>query len=262
MVEPKFDTTEQMCVITGAGSGLGRALAVALCRRGVLVAGFGRRHAALQQTAALAGATFTPVVADISNPVAVRTAFERVREIAPVRILINNAAVYPHRDILDETADSFMHTVGVNLGGTVACTLEALSDMTAAGRGRIVNVSSFADIAPGPCSAAYSVSKGAGRILSRALVADLGDRLPDIVVSTWMPGILATDMGLADGLDPAEAAQWGASLALMGDRTLNGAVFERDCEVLPPRGLKSKVKDLLRGKRPKPRRIRGAPDGR
>lgn len=261
MTEPYAREDRPLCVITGAGSGLGRALSVDLCGRGVRVVGIGRSAASLQQTAALAGSHFTSVVADVSDPAAVRLAFEAARKIAPVSILINNAAVYPHTDILDETASSFMHTVGVNLGGMVGCTLEALTDMTAAGHGRILNVSSFADIAPAPCSAAYSVSKGAGRILSRALVADLGDRLPGIVITTWMPGILATDMGMADGLDPALAAQWGASLALMRDRTLNGTVFERDCEVLPPRGIKDKLKDLVRGKRPKPRQINGALDG-
>ncbi len=246
---------KQLAVITGAGSGLGQALALELCVRGLLVAGLGRREDALQETATLAGDSFTPVVADVSDPTQVRAAFETIRAVAPVSILINNAGVYPHRDMLDETPETFMQTVAINLGGTVACTSEALKDMTKAGRGRILNVSSFADMHPLPCSAAYSVSKGAVTTFSRALVADLGDRLPKIVISTWMPGMLNTEMGLADGLDPAVAAKWGAGLVLWGEPSLNGAVFEMDREILPPRGLKGRLKDAVRLKRRKPRHI-------
>lgn len=246
---------KKMAVITGTGSGLGRALAIELCARGLLVAGLGRRKEALQETATLAGEAFTPVVSDVSDPSQVRAAFDTIRAIAPASILINNAGVYPHRDMLDETPESFMQTVAINLGGTVACTSEALKDMTATGKGRILNVSSFADMYPLPCSAAYSVSKGAVTTFSRALVADLGDRLPKIVISTWMPGMLNTGMGLADGLDPAVAAKWGAGLALWDDPTLNGTVFEMDREILPPRGLKGRLKDAVRLKRRKPRLI-------
>ncbi|MBO9400966.1 SDR family oxidoreductase [Shimia sp. R9_3] len=245
----------RIAVVTGAGSGLGRALAIALTAKGITVAGLGRRAEKLEETAVLAGAQFLPIVADVADPDAVRTAFGTVRKHGAVSILINNAAVYPHRDILDETPESFMHTMAVNLGGVVNCTSEALTDMTALGHGRILNVGSFSDLQPLPCSAAYSVSKGAVSSFSRALVADLGDRLPKIVINTWMPGILRTDMGLEDGIDPTLAAEWGATLALWDDPSLNGAVFDRDREVLLPRGLKGRVKDLIRMQRRQPRRI-------
>ncbi|WP_197918940.1 SDR family oxidoreductase [Thiosulfatihalobacter marinus] len=245
----------RMAVITGAGSGLGRALAIELCRRGVPVAGLGRRADALDETAALAGDDFFPIPCDVSDPASVAAAFDAIGKHGTVSILINNAGVYPHRDIMDESPDSFMQTLAINLGGTVACTRAALNDMAEIGTGRILNVSSFSDIAPPPCSAAYSVSKGACTIFSRALVADLGDRFPGIVVSTWMPGMLATDMGVPDGLDPALAATWGAALALWQDPSLNGAVFEMDREILPPRGMKSRLRDALLLRRRQPRRI-------
>ena len=118
------------------------------------------------------------------------------------------------------------------------------------------HVATFADVAPLPASSAYSVSKGAARVFSRALVADLGDRFPDIVVTDWMPGMLATRMGIADGLDPDVAAGWGVALSLWHERSLNGAVFEMDREILPPRGVKGRLKDLLLLRSPPaPRRI-------
>ena len=244
----------KLAVITGAGGGLGRALAIELTRRGLRVAGFGRRLEPLQETGRMAGSAFIPVQVDVADANAVSAAFAALP--APVTHLINSAAVYPRRDILDETPASFAATLAINLGGVVACTDAALRQMVQTGVGRIMNVSTFADIAPLPASAAYAVSKGAARIFTRALVADLGDRLPQIVINDWMPGMLATGMGIADGLDPAVAARWGAELVLMDDPTLTGTVWEMDRELLPPRSFKGRIKDrLLLRPRQKPRRL-------
>ncbi len=242
-----------LAVVTGAGDGLGRALALELCVLGLRVAGLGRNATTLAQTAALAGGRFSAHVCDVGDPEAVEKTFA---SLGPVALLINNAAVYPRRDFLDETGASFMETVAINLGGTASCTRAALTSMVEAGRGRIVNVATFADLAPLPASSAYSVSKGAARILTRALIADLGDRFPDIVISDWMPGMLATKMGIADGLAPELSARWGVQLALWHAPDLNGTTFEMDREILPPRSFKGKLKDLLLlRKSPRPRHI-------
>ena len=254
----------RIAVVTGAGGGLGRALTLELAGRGLTVAGLGRRAAPLEETAALvrertgAGsgdARFLPLVADVADPAAVAAAFDRIDDAGVPRILINNAAIYEHFDFLDAPPEAFMRAVAVNLGGVVNCCHAALKRMTRDGAGRIVNVASFADLAPLPASAAYSVSKGAARILTRALVADLADRFPDIVITDWAPGALATRMGLPDGLPPETAAKWGAALALETDPALNGRVFERDRELPPPRGLKGRIKDLVLLRRPPPPRV-------
>lgn len=246
-----------VAVITGAGSGLGRALAAEIGTRGLTVVGLGRRAEALAETAALCPENrFVAQVCDVADYGAVQATFDTVQaEHGRVALLINNAAVYPRRDFLDETAASFMASVSTNLGGMVAASRAALDGMVDRGFGRILNVSTFADIAPLPASSAYSVSKGAARILTRALVADLGDRFPGIVIGDWMPGMLRTGMGVPDGLDPADAARWGAELALRHDPSLTGTMFEQAVEVLPPRGLKGRIKDRLTGRAPKPRRL-------
>lgn len=232
-----------LIVITGAGGGLGRALAVELTGRGMQVTGFGRRLDALQDTGRIAGDKFTPMQVDVADADAVAAAFAALP--APVTHLINNAAVYPRRDILDETPASFAATLAINLGGVVACTDAALRQMVQTGIGRIMNVSTFADIAPLPASSAYAVSKGAARIYTRAIVADLADRFPGIVMNDWMPGMLATGMGISHGLDPAIAARWGAELLLLNDPGLMGSVWEMDRELLPPRSFKGRIKDRL-----------------
>ena len=109
----------------------------------------------------------------------------------------------------------------------------------------MLNVATFADMSPLPMSAEYSTSKGAARIFTKALIADISDRFPDIVMGDWMPGMLATQMGIEDGLPPNVAAGWGAALALMHDPTLTGATFEMDREVLMGSKLKRRVKAAL-----------------
>ncbi len=242
-----------LAVVTGAGAGLGRALSVELCGRGLSVAGLGRSADSLAETASLAGPRFSAHVCDVSDARAVDETFAAL---GPVALLVNNAATYPRRDFLDETGASFMATVATNLGGVVHCSRAALASMVETGRGRILNVATFADLAPLPASAAYSTSKGAARILTRALVADLADRFPGIVITDWMPGMLATKMGVSEGLAPEKAARWGASLALWHDPGLNGATFEMDREILPVQGLKRRLANLLLLRpSPRPRRI-------
>ena len=236
-----------IAIVSGASVGLGRALAVEFSRRGVTVVGFGRSLVDLEATAALADAApIVPLQVDVGDADAVTLAFQDIREtLGDPSILVNNAAIHPRRDFLEETPHEFMACLAINLGGAVNCSHAALKSMTRAGRGRIVNVGSFADLAPMPGAGAYSVSKGAMRIFSRALVADLSDRFPDIVITTWMPGILATRMGLPDGLDPAVAARWGVELAMSNDRELNGAVFDRNVQMAEPRSLKRRVVEKL-----------------
>ncbi|WP_071675446.1 SDR family NAD(P)-dependent oxidoreductase [Nioella nitratireducens] len=237
--------TDGIAVVTGAGGGLGRALAADLSQS-MQVAGLGRSMAALDETKALAApGRFTAIEADVTDFSSVRQAFVKASEIGPVTVLINNAATYPCRDFSQETAESFMDTVATNLGGVVACTRAALDGMLQTGFGRIMTVATFADIAPLPGSSAYSVSKGAARIFTRALIADLGDRFPGIVINDWMPGMLATRMGIADGLAPEQAATWGAKLALWHDPSLTGTTWEMDREIPPPRSLKRRVADRV-----------------
>lgn len=248
----RLTPSDGVAIVTGAGSGLGQAMAIQLCAQGFTTIGTGRRAEPLAQTAALCGDSFTALPMDVSCAATVADGFAAL---GPIALLINNAAIYPHEDFLDGSPEGFMQVVSTNLGGVVNCSHAALRDMAERGRGRILNVSTFADLHPLAAASAYSVSKGAARILTRAIIADLGDRLPGVVIGDWMPGMLATGMGIPDGLSPEVSAKWGVELALRCDPTLSGTLFEMDREILPPRGLKGRVKDLLLMRRPKPRTL-------
>jgi NAD(P)-dependent dehydrogenase (short-subunit alcohol dehydrogenase family) len=238
------DQTPEIAVVTEASWGIGKAVAEALVRQGVAVAGLSRQ--AFQPDVD----GIFPVIADLRDPADVSRAFAEIRaRLGSPSILINNSETYPDRDILDETPESFMDTVQLNLGGAFACCHAALPDMVARGRGRIINVVTFADVRPAPLAAGYSVSKGALRILTKALVADLGDRFPGIVITDWVPGTHVPRKGIPDGVDPVVAAEWGARLALMSAPEINGMVFLQDQEHTMPRSLKGRVKDRLMGGR-------------
>lgn len=233
----------EIAVITEAGWGIGQAVAEALARQGLRVAGLSREAFAPGVEGIL------PIVADVRDPADVARAFREIRSrLGSPTILINNSETYPDRDILDETPDSFMDTMRVNLGGAFNCCHAVLSDMVARGSGRIINVVTFADVRPAPLAAGYSVSKGALRILTRALVSDLADRFPGIVINDWVPGTHNPRKGIPDGVDPKVAGEWGARLALMRSPEINGMVFLQDHEHALPRSLKGRMKDWVLGR--------------
>lgn len=236
-----------VAVVTGASAGLGRAVSVELARRGCRVVGLARRADALAATAALCpGGRFLGIATDVADPRAVRRAFARTAaEVGSVGILVANAAVYPRHDLLTDPRAPVLGVLATNLGGQLNCALEALAQMVPLGRGRILLIGSFAGDAPVPGSLGYSVSKGAGRVLTQALAAETGGRLPGIVVSEWMPPILATGIGRHDGMDPARAAIWCARLAMNRDPALHGAVFVGAVEQRPPRALRQRFRDML-----------------
>lgn len=238
---------EDTALVTGAGGGLGRALCAALAAKGVPSLAVGVVAEDLKATAALSpDGLIDWAVADAADADAVEAAFARLDAASrPATIVFNNAAIYPRGDFLDAAPSEWMRSVAINLGGVVNGASSALKRMTQTGRGRIINVATFADIAPISGASAYSVGRGAARIFTKALKADIWDRFPGIVVCDWAPGELATDTGTPDGIDPARAAAWGVTLALMDHHGLNGATFIENRQQLPPRSLKKALLDRL-----------------
>lgn len=253
------DFTPKVAVVTGAGRGLGRDLVRVLAAQGVSVAALGRTGADLEALAGEDhGTRVLPVQADVGDPDSLRAAFQRVdAELGPVDVLINNAAVYPLVDFLDESPESFAQALNINVSGVASCSKLALERMVPRALGRIVNLTSFAGKAPAHMSAAYSVSKGAVRILTEAMITDLGDRFPGIVINEWIPGALQTPMGTPDGIETAQAAKWGAALALWHDPALTGVVFVKDRESLKQLSLKRRLFNKATGRTPRPRVLSG-----
>lgn len=243
----EFFGQDRLAVVTGASGALGRALSVAFTRAGVRVVGIARRADELQETLRQCEpGRFTSIVADVCDTARIREIFADIEaEIAPISILVNNAAVYPRIDILSEPAERILDQININLSGCINCAVAALHLMSVRGVGRIINVGSFAGDAPVAGSLGYSVSKAGVHALTAALAAETVERLPNILISEWIPGILDTPMGVPWGISPAVAAEWGVALALGTVPEMHGATFLQDRQHLAPRSLKRRLKDRV-----------------
>lgn len=189
----------RIAVVTGAGSGIGRAVALALVEAGWSVAVVGRRQEQLAATAALAGqaqARVLPLAADVGNPVAVGELFDAVREtFGRLDLLFNNAGTgAPPVPFEDLTYEQWQNVVDVNLTGAFLCSQAAFRLMKAQTPrgGRIVNNGSISAHVPRPNSAPYTATKHAITGLTRS--CSLDGRQHDIAVGQIDIGNAATDM--------------------------------------------------------------------
>jgi NADP-dependent 3-hydroxy acid dehydrogenase YdfG len=239
---------KKVVMITGVGGGLGQALAVAFASEGSKVVGIARREQSLRETAALVNSElFLGCISDVTDFLQLELAAKQaVERFGRIDILFNNAAVYPRRSFVDETAQQWLEALAVNVNGVANGCKAVLPHMIAAGYGRIYNVGSFADLAPIADSAAYSASKGAVRALTKAVAADIRGIAADIEVHEWIPGHLKTRMSGFTGLDPAVAAGWAVELASIEHARTPNCIFENNREWLPPKGLKERIRDRLR----------------
>ena len=162
-----MSTFSKFAIVTGAGSGVGRAVALALLKDGYFVAMAGRREQALQETAAKAadGSRTLVVPTDVSDPASVRALFEQTKQtFGRLDLLFNNAGINVPATPLEELkVDDWKRVVDVNLTGPFLCTQEAFRLMKSQSPmgGRIINNGSISAQVPRPNSAAYTASKHA-----------------------------------------------------------------------------------------------------
>jgi NAD(P)-dependent dehydrogenase (short-subunit alcohol dehydrogenase family) len=186
-------------VVTGAGSGIGRAVALALQSAGYSLALAGRRAVELERTAALAepsGGKMIPIPTDVSKPDSVRTLFASVQEkLGRLDVLFNNAgANAPGIPMEDLTYEQWSAVVGVNLTGAFLCAQEAIKIMKAQQPrgGRIINNGSISAHTPRPNSAPYTATKHAITGLTKSISLD--GRKYDIACGQIDIGNAATEM--------------------------------------------------------------------
>jgi NAD(P)-dependent dehydrogenase (short-subunit alcohol dehydrogenase family) len=169
--------TGKVAIVTGAGSGIGRAVAIALAGQGYRVGLAGRRAAELDATAAAAPAgSCLAVPTDVADPAAVESLFTRVRErFGRLDLLFNNAGFGAPPVPLEEVpVDKWRSVVDVNLNGTFYCTQWAfrlMKDQTPRG-GRIINNGSISATTPRPFSSAYTATKHAITGLTKSTSLD------------------------------------------------------------------------------------------
>ncbi|HUA76301.1 MAG TPA: SDR family oxidoreductase, partial [Acetobacteraceae bacterium] len=170
--------SEKVAVVTGAGSGIGRAVALALAHEGYATALAGRRKDALEETAALAapGAKLLAMQTDVTDPASVDALFAAVHEkFGRIDVLFNNAGTGTPPIGFDElTFAQWTNVVATNLTGSFLCAQAAFRMMKSQNPmgGRIINNGSISAHAPRPNSAPYTSTKHAITGLTKSISLD------------------------------------------------------------------------------------------
>lgn len=204
----------QVAVVTGAGRGIGKAIALRFAAEGADIAVIDVNTDGASATArevAAAGRRSSVTQADVSDYGAVRAAVAKIAaDFGRIDILVNNAGVEKRSPFLEIAPEDWQRQLDVNLSGTFYCTQAVALVMAKAGYGRIVNLASVAGLI-GPIDlAAYGASKAGVIGLTRAAALDLADY--GITVNAIAPGPIETELMLgawtADAL--RERPQHGA----------------------------------------------------
>jgi NAD(P)-dependent dehydrogenase (short-subunit alcohol dehydrogenase family) len=184
-------------IVTGAGQGMGRAVAAALARLGARVVVNDRERRTAEKVAAelrAQGAEAMAIVADVTNASGVRRMVARVlRRYSAIHILVNNAGVLRPTPTAEISEEEWDRVIAVNLKGTFLCSQAVLDSMRAAGWGRIVNFSSTAGKSVSTIGGSHYTAAKAGILgFTRHLAREMAAH--GITVNAVCPGLIDTEM--------------------------------------------------------------------
>jgi NAD(P)-dependent dehydrogenase (short-subunit alcohol dehydrogenase family) len=200
----------KVAVVTGAGSGIGRAAAVRFAAEGAAVAAVDLNADSAKETAAritAAGGSALAVAANVADRAQVSGCFAQIlTEYGRIDVLYNNAGVNSSGSVLDATEDDWDRSLAVNAKGTFLCAQAAAPSMVAAGGGSIINQGSVAALVGIANFASYCAAKGAVVALTRSMSVDLAPR--GVRVNVICPGTVYTPL-----MEPMLTARGGGDLA-------------------------------------------------
>ncbi|GAB2693643.1 3-ketoacyl-ACP reductase [Mucilaginibacter koreensis] len=221
-------------LITGAGKGIGKALAIALANEGVNIALMARTEADLQQVAAevkKAGIQTAIATADVADINAVNTAVASLKQqLGNIDILVNNAGTAAFGGFLELEPEVWENIIKVNLLGVYYVTRAVLPEMIERKSGDVINISSTAGQRGAPVTSAYTASKAGLIGLSESLMQEV--RKHNIRVTSYTPSTIATDLAvdlkLTDGnpdkvMQPEDFAE-----LIVSNLKLNRRVFVKE----------------------------------
>jgi NADP-dependent 3-hydroxy acid dehydrogenase YdfG len=238
---------DKVVVITGAGSGIGRALAVNLARRGSLLALSDVDEPGLAETVALAQRAGAPEVRSDRLDVADRDAMGRyaldvVQHFGRVNVIVNNAGVSLTGDFTDLEYADIDWIMGVNLWGVLHGTKEFLPHLIASGDGHVVNLSSLFGLISMPGQSIYNATKYAVRGMSEALREEMLVAGHPVGVTSVHPGGIKTAIARNSRVSAKEDKEATAELF---DKKLAKMTPERAAEIIVSGVLKNKARVLV-----------------
>ncbi|MBB6190441.1 3-oxoacyl-[acyl-carrier protein] reductase [Sphingobium wenxiniae] len=215
----------KLAVITGAGSGIGREVALFFAAAGAQVVASDIDGNAARETAALVGAAGHAVPADVSDRLSIERLADAAEAIAPIALWVNVAGVGAAASLCDVTPDLYDRVTRINMDGVFWGCAAAARRMIPRKGGAIINISSNAADQPIPTLSVYAMTKAAVNMLTRSLAAELGPH--GIRVNGVAPGFTLTGMTAPDRLTDEERA---ALIARNAARSPLGAVGE-PCDI-------------------------------
>jgi 3-oxoacyl-[acyl-carrier protein] reductase len=202
----------QVAIVTGAGRGIGQAIAMRLASEGARVAVVSRTEANANRTAEEINAKFAglaqPYAVDVAEHAAVKTVAERIlADFSRIDILVNNAGVTRDGLAMRMSSEDWDVVVNTNLKGTFNFIQAVMRSMIKQRSGRIVNISSVAGLVGNAGQANYAASKAGLLGLSKSLARELASR--SITCNVVAPGFITTDMTevLSDSVKAGALAQ-------------------------------------------------------
>lgn len=192
-----FALDDQIAVVTGASSGLGRHFASVLALNGCKVALLARRQERLEELATdleKKGATAKPFAVDVTDDDAVRETFDKIKlELGTVSVLVNNAGIGLPGSFLDEPAEQTSRVFNVNQQAVWNVAQEAARQMVEAGNGgSIINIASILGLRVLPGASSYAVSKAAVIQMTKSIALELARY--NVRANAIAPGYFATEM--------------------------------------------------------------------
>ena len=206
-----FDLTGLRALVTGAGGGLGLAIAQGLARAGAHVILNGRNRDKLdaaQESLSRSGFTAHAVPFDVTDSSAVNAAIADIeRRIGALDIVVNNAAVNRRQPLADVSDAHWRELMAANLDAPFFVARAVIPGMKSRRRGKIINICSLASDIGRPNIVPYATSKGGLKMLTRALAVELAPH--NVQVNGIAPGFFKTDMN-APLIADAEFSAWVA----------------------------------------------------
>ncbi len=210
---------QRVVIVTGAGRGIGLAVAQRFARAGDLLVlndrQFGEETQALAGSSGRTGAEVTLVAGDVSREADVAGLVgEATSRYGRVDVLVNNAGVLLSKPTVDTTMEDWSRVIGINLTGTWNCLHAVLPGMIARGAGRIINVSSELGLIGFATYAAYCASKGGVIALTKAVAKEVAPH--GVLVNSVAPGPIETHMLKYDTIEYNEETRAGIPLRRFG----------------------------------------------
>lgn len=201
----------QVCIVTGAGQGLGRSIALEMASEGAKVVLLERNRETLEAVAAeidAAGGTALAFPLDVTAYDAYRAAVNgALKTFGKIDALISNAAINPPtRTILTDTLEEWRHSIAINLEAVYMGSKLVAPHMVKQRSGRIISVASIQGFASSGNVGSYNAAKGGIIAYTKSMAVELGEY--GILVNAVAPGFMRTPMAIVDGVDVTKSPEF------------------------------------------------------